>query len=424
MLTLNSVNMRVVIVAANVSTRFGGESILPWHYFRLLRERGVEAWLVSHDRTKDELLELLPNEAQWMRFVPDLLLQRWLNWIGQRLPARVTDISVAWITHILTSLKQRHVIRRLVDEYNIDVVHEPSPVSPRQPSLMYGLGTPVVIGPMNGGMTYPPAFARSQRKIERWLVGVGRRASSALNGAFPGKRQAAILLVANERTRRSLPKRVCTRVIEMVENGVNLKVFHGYQRSATAREPRPKFAFLGRLVDWKGVDMLLDAAAKARLRCEFDLHVIGDGAMRLALEAQSLSLKLGDRVVFHGFVPQKDCPRLLANCDGLILPSLYECGGAVVLEAMAMGMPVIATKWGGPADYLDESTGILVDPTGRESFVNGLADAIVHLATSPKLRQELGFRGRARVIADFDWERKIDRILEVYAEAIKHHASA
>lgn len=212
------------------------------------------------------------------------------------------------------------------------------------------------------------------------------------------------MLVANERTRRALPKNASSNVIEMVENGVDLHVFQRVQHALPACAKRPRFVFLGRLVDWKGVDLLLDAAAKASLHCDFELHIVGEGAMRSALESQAAFLKLGDRVVFRGFVPQQECPQLLAACDGLILPSLYECGGAVVLEAMAMGLPVIATKWGGPIDYLDETTGILIDPAGREVFVDALADAIAELAQSPERRRKLGSAGRMRVVADFDWE--------------------
>ena len=104
--------------------------------------------------------------------------------------------------------------------------------------------------------------------------------------------------------------------------------------------------------------MLLNATARAVRRHDLELHIIGDGGIRSQLEALAGELGLGDRVVFHGFVPQDQCASLLAGIDALLLPSLYECGGAVVLEAMAMGLPVIATKWGGPADYLDEKTGI------------------------------------------------------------------
>ena len=410
--------MKVVIVAINASTRFGGEAILPWHYFRLLRKRGVQAWLVAHERTRVELTGLLPDEVDWMRFVPDRAAQRWLHKISGPLPEGVAQITLGWSIGICTSWMQRKIVRDLVSQHGVDIVHEPIPVSPRQPSLMSGVGAPVVIGPMNGGMTYPPAFVKSAGLLERWLVWTGRFASNALNAALPGKRKAAVLLVANQRTRQALPRGIGGEVIEMIENGVDLGLFRSAESPRSLfGSPLPKFVFIGRLIELKGVDLLLEATARALRRHDLELHIIGDGAIRPRLESLAAAQIPRGRVRFHGFVPQNQCAQLLAGFDALVLPSLHECGGAVVLEAMAMGLPVIATKWGGPADYLDESTGILIEPAGRERFIEDTAEAMVKLAQSPELRRKLGKAGRARVVKEFDWEKKIDLILEVYARA-------
>lgn len=163
------------------------------------------------------------------------------------------------------------------------------------------------------------------------------------------------------------------------------------------------------------MDLLLEALARGPAHHE--LHVLGDGPMRPALEAQASALGLGQRVAFHGMLSQQECADLLANCDALVLPSMRECGGAVVLEAMALGLPVIATDWGGPADYVTPETGILIPPTSHESFVQGLHEAMLRLGENPALRAQLGAAGLKRVETEFDWERKIDRILEIYAEA-------
>jgi glycosyltransferase involved in cell wall biosynthesis len=412
--------MKVVVVATNASTRFGGEAILPWHYFRLLRKRGVEAWLVAHERTRLELTALLPDEVDRMRFVPDRTVQIWLNKMSKPLPKRVADITLGWMIGIYTSWMQRKIVRELVTQYDVDVVHEPIPVSPRQPSLMYGVGAPVVIGPMNGGMNYPPGFAKSQGLLERCLMWTGRIASNALNAVLRGKREAAILLVANERTRQVLPRGTKGEVIVLTENGVDLTVFRPAEGSRSqSASARPKFAFVGRLIELKGVDLLLKATARALRRHDLELHIIGDGKIRLQLESLAAALALGDCVVFHGFISQDQCAEFLAGFDALVLPSLCECGGAVVIEAMATGLPVIATKWGGPADYLDERTGILIEPTGPESFICEIAEAMVRLAQSAELRAQLGQAARTRVVAEFDWERKIDFILEVYARAMQ-----
>jgi glycosyltransferase involved in cell wall biosynthesis len=413
--------VKVIIAASNVSARFGGEAILPLHYFRLLRRRGIEAWLVAHERTKRELLETLPNESERMHFVPDLRLQKWLHKLSRPLPKRVSEISLGWGIHVLTALMQVKLVRQLVIEHRVDVVHEPIPVSPKQPSIMCQVGAPVIIGPMNGGMTYPPSFGGYQGVVERSLVWLGRSASGVLNRVLPGKREAEILLIANERTRQALPPGVSSRVVELVENGVDLSLFRRTAPTICRSTSRPRFVFIGALIDWKGVDLLLEASALALRQCDFELHIVGDGTMRAALEQQACVLNLKERVVFHGFVPQTDCPGILASCDALVLPSLYECGGAVVLEAMAMGLPVVATKWGGPADYLDETSGILVEPQGRQPFVAGIAEAMVRLARSAELRRRLGESGRRAIIERFDWDKKIDRILEIYHSAVQHY---
>jgi glycosyltransferase involved in cell wall biosynthesis len=405
--------IRVAIVARNASTRFGGEAILPWHYFRLLRRRGVEAHLVVHERTRTELLELLPQEAPRMHFVPDLPLHRALHRLGTPLPTRLAYYSVDQGIAVSTSLAQRELVQQLVRRRGIDVVHEVTPVSPKEPSFMFGLDVPVVIGPMNGGMDFPPGFARDKHPLERVLLGAGQHLVDTLNRAIPGKCEAAMLLVANARTRAALPACAARRVLEISENAVDLSLFTPRERPAP-EGAAPRFAFVGRLVDVKRVDLLLEALA----RCppSYELVVIGDGPLRAPLQARTHELRLGDRVRVLGMLSQARCSEHLLACQALVLPSIHECGGAVVLEAMAMGLPVIAADWGGPSDYLDASTGILVPPTSPEALVQGIAAAMERLGSSRELCLHLGSAGRARVEQQYDWERKIDRILEVYAQ--------
>jgi glycosyltransferase involved in cell wall biosynthesis len=300
----------------------------------------------------------------------------------------------------------------MIAAHGITVVHQPIPVSPRESSLLHGLGVPVIIGPMNGGMTYPPGFTRAQGGATTAFMKIGRALSTLLNRLMPGKLRAELLLVANERTRLALPRGTLGRVTTLVENGVDLSLWTPRQRKSDPSLTR--FAFTGRLVDWKAVDILLDAFKLVLAQVPATLDILGSGKMRPALESQARNLNLDSHVKFHGWVAQPQCVQTLGNVDVLVLPSLYECGGAVVLEAMAMGLPVIATDWGGPADYLDATSGILVPPRSREQFVTDLAAAMVKLARSPDLRQKMGQAGRRRVEESFDWERKVDRMMEIY----------
>lgn len=415
----------VVIVAEHASAAFGGEAILPLHYFRLLRARGVDAFLVVHERTRDELERLLPDETERIFYVEDMRLQRLLWRASEKLPKRVADFSLGFLMHLLTQAKQQSMVRELVRERGVEVVHEPSPVSPKLPSMMYGLGAPVIIGPLNGGMEYPPGFEKSQGRFERSFMAGARRLSHLVHRAVPGKPRAARILVANERTKGALPRGASADVAELVENGVDLDLFSTPSRAERRADAPCRFVYLGRLVDWKAVDILLDAFARASERVDIRLDLIGDGDERAALEARASDLGVDDKVTFHGFVPQARCPSMLANSDALVLTSIYECGGAVVLEAMAMGLPAIAPNWGGPVDYLDEQCGRLVDPRGGpELFRERVEAALVELAEDPALRVRLGENAARRVREHFDWQRKIDAILVHYEDVRARRADS
>jgi glycosyltransferase involved in cell wall biosynthesis len=103
----------------------------------------------------------------------------------------------------------------------------------------------------------------------------------------------------------------------------------------------------------------------------------------------------------------------------MVLPSMRECGGAVVLEAMASGVPVIATKWGGPTDYITADTGILIPPATPEIFVGELANAILSIATDPEVRVKMGKAGRHRVQEVYDWRVKATGLLKIYEDIVR-----
>ncbi|NLG65483.1 MAG: glycosyltransferase family 4 protein [Actinobacteria bacterium] len=411
--------MRPVIVAEHASARFGGEAMLPLQYFRHLRRRGVDVHLVVHERTRAELAALFPDDHDRIHYVPDTWLHRLLWWLGRPLPNRVRVFTTGWLLHLVTQLHQRPIVRRLVREHGVNVVHEPTPVSPRMPSLMYDVGAPVIIGPMNGGMSYPPAFRHMESRAERLAVGVGRRWADLLNWLLPGKRRAALLLVANARTRRALPSGLCPNVMELVENGVDTDQWTpGADRRAPAGGP-VRFVFVGRLVDWKAVDLLFEAFAAAAARVPCRLDVIGDGPLRPALERQCHALGIAGLVTFHGFVPHAACRDHMRAAAALVLPSLYECGGAVVLEAMALGLPAIVTDWGGPADYVRDEWGIRVPPAGRDRLISGLAEAMVRIADSPEERAQLGARAQAVARDVYAWSAKVERVLTLYGAVLE-----
>ena len=406
---------RIIIVSSYTSTMAGGEAVLPWHYFVELRRRGLDAHLVTDVRTKDELTQLEPSLTTGMHFVPHNLVVRLTERAGRRfLPSSVRRVVMWPVLGLMTDLGLRRRSRQLVRETpGPAVVHQPAPVSPRAPSVMARLGAPVVIGPMNGGMTYPPGFAREVGGDERVARWISRVVADAGNRVLRGKPRAALLLVANERTSRALPRSLrSVRIEQLVENGVDLSLFPFRERGGVKR----RFVFVGRMVDWKRIDLALEALA--RTPAGYSLDICGSGPLQEVLEKLVARLGLEGRVTFHGLVTQAFCAEVFAECDALLLPSIYECGGAVVLEAMASGLPVIATEWGGPSDYLDSETAILVPPTSSESVVAGFASAMQRLGEDEQLVRQMGRAGTQRVAETYSWNSKIDAICDLYASCL------
>jgi glycosyltransferase involved in cell wall biosynthesis len=410
--------LRVCIVAENASFRFGGEASLPLHYFARLRQRDIQAWLIIHGRTRPELESLFPQDQARIQYIPDKWYHKLIWQLSRPLPRRVAEATFGTLMVLVNQLIQRNMVKRLIREQGVTVVHQPIPVSPKAPSFISGLSVPVIIGPMNGGMNYPAAFRGAESLFTRITVALGRSSANLVNSLIPGKKQAKLLVVANPRTREALPSSITGKVIEIPENGVDLAIWTLTTSTRTptlVEAPRPRFVFVGRLVDWKRLDFVLHALAKIP---GVHLEVVGDGEMRAPWSALAANLGIADRVRWIGWLPQPECASLLRGATALVLPSIYECGGAVVLEAMACGIPVIATAWGGPADYLDPTCGILVDPTNPETIQSGFEAAMRTLIADHSLRTRLGAAGRRRVEQLYDWDQKIDRILEIYEQAI------
>jgi len=413
--------MRVLIVAEHASVGFGGEAILPVHYFGKLRRRGIEAWLLVHDRTQAEVESLFPTDVERLYFVADSRFHKVLGRMKRFLPAQLAEQTLGQLQHLYTQLQQRRRIKILVEELGIDIVHEPIPVSPKSPSLTFGFGVPVVIGPMNGGMVFPPAFQHMQGLASRIFVGVGRWIANFANVMLPGKLLASTLLVANERSRDALPRWHRGKVVELTENGVDLEVW--VAPPSVSGEPDSlnapiRFVFMGRLIDLKAVDLVIEALSIVRQSHDAVLEILGDGPDRARLEHLVARHGLDEAVIFRGWLSQQQCSGHLADSHALVLPSLHECGGAVVLEAMALSRPVIATDWGGPSDYLDESCGMLIKPESKTALVNGFAASMNKLCAEPALRAAMGAAGRQKVERDYDWSHKIDQILEIYEQTL------
>lgn len=166
------------------------------------------------------------------------------------------------------------------------------------------------------------------------------------------------------------------------------------------------------LEERKGHRFLLEAAALLKeqgLRLTY--RFAGEGSERESLQRIAYRLGLRDEVLFLGFV--SDIPTFLSSVDIFVLPSLYEGLGIAVLEAMAAGKPVVASRTGGiPELVIDRVTGLLVPPKDP----GALARAILHLVSQAGLGRRMGDKGREQVLERFTMEQMAKKNEDYYYE--------
>ncbi len=175
--------------------------------------------------------------------------------------------------------------------------------------------------------------------------------------------------------------------------------------------------FVGRLVERKGVHLLLEALASIPAERRVVLHVVGDGPEGPRLREQAERLGLGSRAIFHGFVTKEELQARMEACDCFVLPAVVDAKGdteglgVVLLEAMSYGKPTIASAAGGIVDIVrDGRNGYLVPPGDAPA----LAGAITRMMDDPARAREMGVHGRDDVRADFSWDVIVGRLAEVY----------
>lgn len=400
--------MKVLMVAPNISRKMGGEAVLPWHYIRELRKLGLDVHALTHARVREELSASPLWDADRTHFVEDSAAEKLLWSFGKRLPGPIVESGINPAISMVSMARLGGAARRIARDIGADILHQPTPVSPRIPSFLTGLSAPVVIGPLNGDMSFPPGFAAEYSRGSGMMTRAGRAFSGVGNVLFRGKGEAALILAANERTRRSLPNGSAPSEI-LVDNGVEVDLWR--RPEVTDRGP-PHFVFVGRLIWLKAVDLLIEAfgAVDARAR----LTIIGDGEERTRLQSLAEDSLAASRIDFAGWRKQEEIAEMLSRATALVLPSLRECGGAVILESFAAGTPAIAADWGGPAEYVSPETGILVGPTDRSAFVSGLASAMNALCADPARVRAMGEAARTHAVRHYSWSAKARTMRDIY----------
>jgi glycosyltransferase involved in cell wall biosynthesis len=419
--------LRVLLIAELCHPHWTSVPLEAYSLARALGQReDVDLTLVSQIRSRKALESDPIAEQAALQFIDNEFLARPMFRLGEILQlgsqlSLTTAAALSWPAYIIF---EKMVHRRFGGDlraHSFDLLHRLSPISPTLGSPLAKLSNvPMLIGPLNGGLPWPADYPELRKQEREWLAplrGLYRR----LPYYRSTYRHVCGVIAGSVHTATEIPAWFRGRRYYVPENGVDC------ERIALGtgwRPPEPgarfRFVTLGRLVPYKGMDLIIQAMARSpALQRGAELHVIGDGPFRAALQAQVSESGLSSIVTFVGWVEHTKLQDHLQQAHAFVFPSLREFGGGVVVEAMASGLPPIVVNYDGPGELVTDKCGIRLPMAPREQLVSRLSESMESLLHDPDRCQRLAAEGIDRVRRSFTWPQKAAQIVTIYRDLLK-----
>jgi len=414
--------MKVLLIINECNPEWSSVPLVGYNLFNGI-SRLADVTLVTHERNKKALEDVRDkrnieyiNENPWISkyylISHKFLLRNPANWPLRHL---LSYPVYAEFNHKVDALYRKDILKG-----HYDIVHAITPMIPRYPVKIVNAckDTPFIIGPVNGGIPFPEGFKETARK-EFAHFNFLRVFSRIIPNYSNTYKKAHKILAGSTYTLNMLKKMFSLdedRISLFYENGINGK----FAPAIKSNKGFPiRLLFVGRLTPYKGADMLINAVnmLDASIKDKISLTIVGDGQEAKNLKGLTEKLGISHIVNFTGWIDNESTVEYYQNSDIFCFPSIREFGGAVVLEAMASGLPCIVVNNGGIGEYVTDKTGFKIEPLSVEQITLELSKKIAALFENQGLLNEMSKNAISRA-KDFRWEIKAQKIVDIYKEVI------
>ena len=414
--------LKVLMIVEQCNPNWSSVPLEGYKYFQQISEL-VDVTLVTHERNQKDLTSRHSDDN--IIFIPE---SKRAKKYYRNIVTLASKGTINWpLAHLLSypiyAEFNHRVYQQFKDEVlqgKYDIVHALTPMMPRYPVKLINAcqNTPFLLGPVNGGVPFPPGFQKIAYKEFAYLNFLRNLGRMLIPGYLQTYQNADLVLAGSTYTLNWLKNslNVPERQVDLFyENGID-QTFLTHQAKTRTSE-RVNLLFVGRLVPYKCADILIDAIAQLEdsIKNKIHLTIVGEGSERATLEESIKPLNLQEFVTLTGWVKQEQTLEFYQKSDIFCFPSIREFGGAVVLEAMACGLPCIVVNNGGIGEYVTEVTGFKIEPISRDYIRDELTQKIQTLVENESLWQSMSAQSIERA-KDFTWPRKAQKIVNIYEE--------
>ncbi len=414
-----NLKIRPLLIAEEANPEWVSVPLVGWSLARAIAQR-TNAHIVTQIRNRDAFLRAGLIEGEDFTAIDS---EQWAAKADKIGTALRMGRGKGWTTVMALGALAYPFFEKLVfekfgadiEQGKFDLVHRITPLSPTVVSPLATkcehVDTPFMIGPINGGIPWPAGFETERWREREWLSYIRKIYRFA-----PGRRRSLnatrAIICGSRHTQSEIPHNQQHKCTYIPENAIDPARF--------SLGPKPdighpiRACFIGRLVPYKGPDMLLEAISGFLSSGQVTLDIIGDGPMRADLEKLADHLGIADRVTFHGFVAHEQVQTIARDCDLFTFPSVREFGGGVVLEAMSLGVVPIVVGYGGPGELVTQETGFIVPIGSRDSIVANLRKIVEKAIANPEDLVQRKQAARRRVFDLYTWDKKAEQVLQVY----------
>ncbi len=408
--------MKILVIAYACEPNRGSEPEVGWQWVQqLCREHDVCVFTKANNKEPIEATDIrlkFPNLRFEYIHVP-----MWLSFWKKK----NFGIQLYYVLWQLFALYRGMILHR---KEKFDLAHHLTFSPFYFPPIVSLLPIPFIWGPVGAGEIVPRQYfslftVRQQlREYLRLLV----RIIAKYNPLFLyASRKALLIVAATQETKNVFPLTCAKKILVEPQIGMDLSSSLKMKEKASTTECI-RILTAGRHVYWKGHIIVIKAFARllTKTNKRFELVVLSNGPELARLEREVHVQGINDKVSFLNWLPDRSAVfEQYARANVFAYCSFFECGGYVVLEAMAHGVPVISIHLGGPGEIVTNENGALVEPGPIEETIETFSNLLLELAFNDKWLP----RKIERTIKDINelhrWDMKGDRLLKMIREKIK-----